>query len=359
MGFKIKDQLEFSLFINRNEYPLEAFNALNFFHAAESTQYYLPTCHLGLIDKTKSMYHLLLSDGSQLGVGIRHTKQTQDLHFRVGNYTKHPSGSEDLFEIDGLLDAPRYTLGTALDAIPGTSNDALAQIAQTCNLNYSGVATNDSMLWMQRNMTYAQFASYIAQHGYMMTSSHMVHGVRLSGELVYRDVRAMKPRFQVTHGYSTTSALQATDFRPAVRSGINNSLGGYRSTRYGQSAYGTTVKSDLDFVPKARTLLVNTDVREIMQRGPVAYSPVDFGNVHAEFNTAMYQNARFDNLHSLGIELVFNMPTSLQLLEAFSFSSKEESASDYNGDYVIGHRTIFIQGSSYAEKVIAYREGTS
>ena len=357
MSFRVKDELEIAIFINDVEYPLEAVNALQFFHASESTKYLVPTVHFSVMDSAKCMRQLNLADASRIKVHVKDSENTQVMCFRSNTIQKPPSGGEDLYIIDGFFDNPRFKDGTSSAGINATSSGALQQIASLCGMKYVGDSTNDKQIWYQRNMTYSKFVNFIANNGFVSPSSHMVTGVDLTGTLRYRDIRNNKDMKRVTVGFQSSGALTAKEVQPTSAAGFSNPLSGYRSTLVGQSAYGGFKLEDLSFRPRAKTLAMSEEARDLQQRGSFSFSHIDFGNNHPNYEQAAYQNTRYDALRSVGVDLIFSEPTGLVITDPFQLTVSKDNPSEYDGEYVVQHRVVYVQGKNYVEKIVALKEG--
>lgn len=343
MGYRLRDEIEIAIFLDGKEFPLSEGNALNFLHCAESTKYLVPTVHFAATDMMGAMRTLQLSDATQITVLVKSSGIQEVMHFRANTWSRSPAGGTELFDIDGFLDAPKFRIGSSAEGISATSSGALQEIATRCGLTYSGETTNDHQLWLPRNLNYAQFTNYIANRGYMSDESHMVTAVDLTGNLLYRNVRKPKQVIPVCYRFLSGTALHCVEFVPVVNSGLTNSVSGYRDQRVQQSIFqqANKVHDKLEFTPGSKRLLVNNDVREDIKRSNVTYSPIDFGNVHEQSERAKYQNSRFDALRSLGGEFVFDMPTKLHVLDTIQLTSQPNS--EYDGEYVITHKVIYVQ----------------
>ena len=163
MAYRVKDEIEISIRINDKEYPLSNVNTLNYLHMAASTKFLLPTLCFSVVDVTKSMAEMGLTDASKIQVIVSCDGVVTSRNFRVHSWS-HPPG-QDVYVIDAFWDAPKYRVGTTDKSTLGTSNSVLAAIAATCGLDYDGCTTLDTQRWYPRNKTYADFATYVAAHG--------------------------------------------------------------------------------------------------------------------------------------------------------------------------------------------------
>ena len=359
MGYRVKDAIEISIRINGREYPLSDVNTLNYLHIGASSKFLLPTLCFSVVDVTKSMGEMGLTDGSKIQVIISCDGQLVSRNFRVHSWS-HPPG-QDVYTVDAFWDAPKFRVGTSDKALRGTSDSVLSTIAAACGLEYDGCSTSDTQLWLPRNKTFADFVTYVTAHGYINERSHMVSAVTSRGVLKYRNARDVPKKFQGVYGYEAPRAYKIEEYVPSTKAGMNNALGGYRSVRI-ENSTGSDVPishDKLEFQPDSKNLLVNASVRDEQERGVVSYAPIGFGNVHTNFQRARYQNARFDLLKSLSCEFLIFNPTVMEPLDELSFSTSATTPSDYDGLYVLSSKVIYIQGNTYVEKHIGLREGTS
>lgn len=361
MSYRLNDQMTASLFIGGKEFVLDFGNAMQSVHLKASCLQALPVMRLSLVDTLNLMPEYGLQDGVQIVLQINGAVNMVR-NFRVFQWTRDPQGQGFAYTIDCYWDSPKYWFGTNAAPIRGSSTQALQRIASMCGLGWDGNNTTagDSMLWMQGNKTYANFAQDICRHGYVADNSHMALAVDSQGKLRYRDVNSItKPKVTVgSIAPPNASQFQMiTDFQPHTRSGAFNALGGYRHSRYTQMIDGdSSVESQVTAVPDAQKLLVSDEVRGLMERGGISFSPLDWGNVHSNYERAQYQNARFNLLNSLTGEFLFPYATSWEPFDNFNMSSPAETLSSaYDGEYVVATKIVHIQGGTYNEKIIGVK----
>jgi len=367
LGYVLQNRLEVQIFINGTEYPLDpGTNTLNFLHLGCSAQGRLPTCHFMVTDTVKSLDQVFLQDGIPLQINLKaYGGQTQTYNFRLFHKKKDFNGAAFVYEVDGYWAAPIYWAGTSAAGIQGTSGEVLTQIAAKCGLKYNGVTTSDSQLWMQRNRNYAEFSKSVAQHGFITEQSYTVSGVDLTGTLIYVDANNLPaPTIQLVAYQIQQGMYTVSDYKATTRSGLNNNLTGYNNVRFTQSQTGTamsTPNSDIQFTPNTTAPLFNTTVKTQAARGGQTYGPIDVGNVHSNYERAKYQNMRYANLYSMTAEFITLMPTPLTLFNQFTFSLETENQKldpAYSGNYITSAKAIYVQGTSYCEKVVGARTGT-
>jgi hypothetical protein len=326
----------------------------------------LPTCHFKVTDSTKALDKIFLQDGIPLQITIKaYDSTTQAYNFRLFHKKKDFNGAAFTYEIDGYWAAPVYWAGTSEAGIQGTSGEVLQQIANASGLKYSGVTTNDSQLWMQRNRVYGDFAKIVSQHGYISDNSYTVAGVDLTGTLLYVDANNLPaPTIQLIAYQLVQGMLTVTDYKATTKSGLNNILTGYNNVRYTQSQTGSVLSNPnatVNFTPDTTAPLLNTTVRTQAARGYQTYGPIDVGNVHSNYERAAYQNMRFANLYSMDVEFLILNPTPLTLFNKFTFALEVENQKQdpaYSGTYITAAKAIYVQGTNYAEKIVGTRTGT-
>jgi hypothetical protein len=368
MGYNVNGRIEISLFINNVEYPLDpGGNLLGFLHCGWSTKAVLPTVHFMVTDVLHSLDQIELQDGIPLRVVVKPgAANTMTYNFRKFHHRKNFNGSAFEYEVDGYLDAPRYWAGTATGGMRGTSNDVLSQIASTCGLQYQGTSTNDSQLWMPRNRTFGEFSKKIAARGYSSDSSYMCLGVDINGTMFYQDVNNLPtPQTTLVLGQYVAGSYTANDYFPEAKSGLNNKMTGYQNTRVQQSMVGTntnTVHNQITFTPDSVSPLFNAEVKTKMVQGYSTFSAIDVGNVHENYEKAMYQNMRFANLFSQDVQFLVSTPTPLTLFNTFIFSVDTDNQKQdiaYAGNYVLSAKAFLVTGATYVEKILGTRQGTN
>lgn len=367
MGYLLNNRLEISVFINDKEYPLGDTNLLTALHIATSVRASVPVLTMEINDVQHVMDTIGLQDGIPIRVVIKPSGlATRIYNFRMFNHKRMQQGGSYTWRITGYLDAPLYWNATTSVGIQGTSDSVLKQIAAKCDLKYEGTATNDSQLWLPKNKAYRIFAKDVANSGYVDDTSCTQIGVDLDATLRYKDVNNLPAPTKkiVAYEYSQT-AYTATEVAIAGNSGFNNALTGYQNMRYAQSAVGDelhTQINNLSFTPDSKAPLYNAGLKNKLGRGPVRFGPIDVGNVHNNYERASYQNMRYRNLFSLGLDLMLFQVTDFKLMEQFTFAvQNEDTGQDMAnaGVYTITGHSIYVQGASYFEKLGVVRHGTN
>lgn len=343
--------------------PLSEGNAVTVLHIMTSSKVTLPAMHLQLVDALQIMPQFNLSDGSSVTVVIEGQVKVER-KFRVHSWYRTQFGLGFSYTLDCYYDSPKYWATTSVAGIQGSSHDAIKQIADKCGLQFwdQNTNTNDNMLWMPTNKPYGAFARDIARYGYINDKSHMVLAVDTTGVVRYKNVNA-ESNPEITVGYVNTNNeenfVTMVDFRAITQSGTNNIIGGYLHDRYVQSiAKDGNLESELSVVSKSEVPLMNSEVRDQISQGTVSFSPIDAGNVHPKYERAKYQNTRYNLLKSMQVEFLFPLQTSFEPTDSFKYVAPvTQHNEEYNGEYFVMAKVIFVTGTSYQEKIVAVRNG--
>lgn len=367
MGYILQDSIEVTILINGSEYYLESFNQLQFLHIGMTTKLNVPTCHFAVQDVTHYFDVVNLQDGIPIQIVIKPiTGDTTTFNFRKFNHKKTFNGQCFEYEIDGYYDAPLYWSQTSIAGIQGTSSTALSDIAATCGLKYSGVATADSQIWMPRNRTYCEFVKSVVSRGYASSTSYMCSGVDFTGTLLYKDVNNLPASTStIILGQIQDGAWVATDYRPVAVSGLTNKMQGYQHTRYNQSLTTDTLSSSystLQLTPDVLAPLYNPQVAQQITSGYRSFGGIDVGNTHEAYELAYYQNQRYASFFSMAVEFQMYTPTTYTLFDKFTFSVDSDAQKadvPYAGDYTVAAKAWYIQGGWFCEKILGVRMGTN
>lgn len=366
MAYSVQGRIEVSVFINNIEFPLDVLNTLNYMQIAWTTRTILPTFRLGIFDARHVLDNLQLQDGIPIRIVIKPLGlQTVTFNFRKYDHTKTFNKTGFVYDMDGYLDFPKFWTGTTLAGFRGTSGDALSNIASQCGLNYDGVSTSDSQLWMPRNRTFGEWAYNIKKRGFVSETSYMELGINPDGTMLYRDVTNLPaPNKTIILGQYQQGSMTAMEYTPKARSGLNNKMTGYQNTRTGQTIMSTTAlttpNSSVVVTPDATSPLYNKTVQGLVSRGYQSYGGIDVGNTHENYERALYQNIRMANTYSLDVEFLMQSPTNMGLFDTFVFTVDQETNKQdapFAGTYTTVGRSMVVQGSQFAEKILATRQG--
>jgi hypothetical protein len=362
MTFRVNEQVSVLISLDGVELPFSVGNTLHALHIVGAGNLTLPALHIEFTDTLNVMAKRELNDAAQLEITIiSNTSITR--RFRVAKWTRAQAASGFSYAIDGYWDAPRYWMGTADRPIEGSSSSVLAEIAKASGLSVFGsnVATTDSQVWLPRNQTWGSFAHHISRHGYVNDRSYTALAVDTTGSLRYLDLNATPdPTLVLTHTPQTGSKfLLVSDFAPSAKSGLNTVIGGYRYDRVVQSwLKDTKTETNATVSSDSKKPALNYAAREIQKTGRVLYSPIDGGNTHTNYERALYQNTRFGLLFSVSAEFLTAAQTNLEFGDVFKYVSPASLGNaTYDGKFTIATKIVFIVGSLYQEKFIAYKHG--
>lgn len=367
MGYLLQDRIEISVFIDDKEYPLGAINLLKSLHITTTFRGALPLLSMQIDDVQHILDRIGLQDGIPIRVAIKpNGKNTKTYNFRKFDHNRNQSGGSFVYTIYGYWDAPKYWLATSSEPIKGTSSDVLKEIASNCDLKFDGDATNDSQLWLPKNRPFRSWAKDIALNGWVDDDSCMVLGVDLDSTLRYKNVNNLPEPTKTVVAYQLSKdKYTAMEVEVNAASGFNNNTTGYQNMRYAQSTMADelhTQLKDLSFTPDSKSPLYNKELKDQIPRGAVRFGPIDVGNVHDNYEKASYQNTRYRNLFNMGLDLLIQQPTEFQLGERMIFSVQNEDTgqdASNSGNYTVSGHAIYVQGSTYAEKVSITRHGSN
>jgi len=367
MAFLLQNQLEVSVFFDDMEYPLGSINLLNSLHIGATIRGSVPLLSMQISDAQHVIEVINLRDGMPIRVVIKaQGKESQTYKFRLFNSKKIQSGACYVYNIYGYWDSPLYWNTSTSQPIRGTSDEALAQIAAIAGLQYDGTTTGDSQLWLPKNRQYRMWAKDIAAAGYLNDTSCMALGLDVDGTLRYKNVNALPAPTKSILAYQfSKDSFTAVDYRISAASGFNNAVTGYQNMRFVQSSVGDDIQSpltDLAFKPDVSSPLYNQTLKAQLGRGPVRFGPIDVGNVHEQYEKALYQNLRYQNLFNLGLDALVLMPTQIKLLEQITFSVQKEDASIdmvNSGVYTVVAHALYIQSATYGELIGLTRHGNN
>lgn len=366
--YKISSTLDAGLYINGKEFTGTPLSFVQSVHIAAHAHYQVPLITISLTDMADMMSYVGLQDGVTLQFSLKGLKNI-DRRYRVYNWTRLPISGGFAYTIYGYHDSPLFFVGTHSQQLRGSSSDVLKWLAADCSIEWHphNAVTSDSMLWMSPNSTVAQFAQQIARYGYVDSKSYMGLAIDSRGVMRYRNIAALKaPSIKVAYTVPTPNndTIQITDFKADNVAGNNNVLVGYQHERVVQSGntlqQATSVDLQTDIPIGGITPLLSANVRTLAKRGGISYSPIDFGNVHANYEQARYQNVRLARLNNLSCEFLFGFQTDFEAFDNFLFVAPSSWADNsYNGAYIVTGKVVFIAGSQYVEKVIGVRMGLS
>lgn len=364
MGYLVQGRLEVSVYFNDQEFIFDTVNLLNYLHISESRRFQLPALTMSLMDRAQYFSRTnALKDGSKITIVLKAvgSKNSKTMNFRIFSYEAEGAFS---YKITGYMDFPLYFNGTSFKPIYGSSSAVLQEIATRCGMEYDGVPTNDVQSWYPKNLTYAKFARSVVDHAWVVDSSFMDVAVSSSGKMIYRDVNNLtaEPVKLIAYSYAENS-YPVTSCEMSTSSGFNNLQTGYWNAYLDQSiVVDNKLYNDLPFKPDSKDPLLNLELRGKLERGQWTYTPIDVGNTHYAYQKAAYQNNRYANLLSFGVDFTIPLDTQLEIFDRVSYTVQNDDSSiatRYAGIYTVAEKIIYVQGANYAEKITAFRHGTN
>lgn len=371
MGMSIEGRLEVSIYFGDVEYFLDGLNVLNFLHIGVSRRFLVPTVSLSITDIGGQLTNtVMLFDGMPIRVVVRAYSQSepQVYRFRLFRYSREMLASGPTFRIAGYFDNPKLWLSRTSEGRRGNSSSVMTDLAAELGLKPDIQQTNDSQLWLPQNKTYAEFLKHLSQRGWRSDTSLMSHVIQADGTLTYRDLNDVpdRPSMFLHIGEGGENSLQVNDYKPINNSGFGNALTGYHSTTIRQDSSGNEAHAEikeLTFSPDSKVPMYNLDVRTQQGRGAQRFTPIGFGNTHDNYETAYYQNMRYLNLMSYGVELMTTYPTQgFKVLDTFNFTADQEGGnidSGTSGNYICMSWAMVIERNVYSERLEGMRHGTN
>jgi hypothetical protein len=362
--YKINDQVQAAIYFNDVEFVVTAGNFVQSIHIAAHAVYSVPLLTFSIVDMFDVVAKLGLTDGTKIKVSVSGGDLNYDRTFRVHSWDRSPAGAGYAYTVTCYWDAPKYFIGTTNTGILGSSSAAITKVAATCGLKThpSNVTTADSMLWAPGNRSYADFVREICKYGYVDPSSYLGVSVDSLGYLRYRNISALAdPKYVLALTPSVKGQLQVLDVSPSASPGTSNILTGYHHARVVQSATTKQEVAQLNTLTTktgVKTALFNQEVQATVKRGGISFSPIDFGNVHPNYERAFYQNTRRSLMNSLTMEFSFGFVTPFECFDTFSYvSPAQQEVSEYDGSYIVTGKVVYVVGTAYYEKITAVRMG--
>lgn len=361
MAYELANRLSLKILFNNEEFVFDRANSLDFIHMSCSTRIAVPMLHMALQDNVDSLSESKhLCDGSliQITVSDASADFSTTYAFRYNTHKRVPNSGGYRYEIDGYVDANTFWHSSVTEPKKGSSYKVINEIADDCGLKFDGDQTTDAQTWFPRNIPFHEWARQISERGYRSDTSFMQLGLNFDKTLVYRDLNEnVEPALKFTHAEFKAGFLTATDIQPSTKSGTMNHYSGYAESLVEQDLenedlYKVHDKIQISKKASEGKLMLNSKIKDAVKQARVVFAPIDVGNVHKEYERALYQNRRQNNLHSVAIDLVTKEATKAKLLDkvAVNADKKEGYLQTYSGDYRICSRVVFIKGNEYYEK---------
>lgn len=380
--FALQGRVWLSIKIGGKE--LDGPNAIKAVYLAEGLGTMIPAFKIVISDLTSTFVsERAIVDGTTVEVYIARSEQdlVKPRKYRVfGQSGVHPGLGPTLVLV-GILDSPRYALTSVRKGYKGHSDEVMQQVASECGLTFSGpTVTNgatkndDYQVWHNIQTSPARFVSYLADYGWMNPTACAAVTCTSYGELRYRDLMAVlnTPVDQINTLF-VHNALEAQadgtkqshlvlEMMDQSYSGVSNA-----SVNYGAERLVPTLTGDgqpqkheaVDVKHPSGYLLINSEVKQQVNKSRADYAPLDAGNTHPNFQRANYQNIRLRSLFTERIVILVQDVTECQLYDAVIYRqadadpSKPVQASDV---YIVTGKTIaVVNGVHYVERITLNR----
>lgn len=363
MPYMLKDRLFVSIQFNGREMPFDV-NALDYVHISSSVRTFLPILTFKITDIQKFLtLNNFLVDGTRITITVGKNQQKAGYNFRLFSFQEMPSASPS-YVIRAYLDHPLYWTSSITEIQRGTTNKVLEEIARRCGMTYQGVNTSDVQAWIPQNLKLAEYARRLRDRGWINDSSCMQLGVTVGGTMRYRNVSDFAT-YPVLDYFATTKITDRvkpmTDYKIVNKAGFFNVSSGYGERRISQSVDREDEDySKLSLRKNSAKLMMNTSVQGAITQNKVAFAPINVGNVHANYERALYQNRRMASFFGLGMELMTPSFTEADLMDVVSVEVETPEIKgnrQYSGKYLVTSKVIYTQGANYYEKIELARHG--
>nr|DAH47950.1 MAG TPA: hypothetical protein [Caudoviricetes sp.] len=348
------------------EFPCVEMCTLTELNMTESVKFHVPLLYLQLEDGIGFFTKFPFIDGCRIRITILiNSKTFQRVEFRVFNHNTILTRMGQTVTIDAYLNCPKYWFTSSCAGYRGSTSQVIKQIAETCGFGTDCDSTQDSQLWMQGNMTYAEFVKYLTQRGFGGKGSYMMSGLTLSQSLVYKNVNKLPDSgVKVATFTQSEGFFLATDFSINSNSGLNNGGGGgYASLMRMQTTSETkdTTYKTIDVKKKESNVNIDIDLVSEVQRSKVLFSHFN-PEQSANLWEGVYQNDRYSRLYTINCNMIINSPTPLTLLTPYTLSAYNAEGvvdTQNSGTYIVDTRCMIIRGNKYGERITACRMGVN
>lgn len=354
-------------------------------HIIEKYEYAVPMLIIRIQDESNSIgNNIILNDGSLLTLTWGQGSDVKTHNFRVAVYKVNAAANCYYYDITAWYESIKWFIDCNNKSYVGTSAEVIKKLAEECGMVAECDPTNDKQTWLGGNDPTYVFARKIAAKGYGGADSLMGMTFCLGGAIRYRDMNKLDdtgPLVGFAHGLGVPTTLTITGFkvktlplttaRVHLKSGVYNLIHGYKGVMHDPNIDTPSKRSTLDTAPiKARSnaISVNPDVRNQVTTPRLQTGNVKTDNTHENYNGADYANNRGNYiLRNARLEFTTNYLTNLGVFDPIVVrlsgtnigvtGSDENKSNMFDGPYIVFCRTIYISGTTYAEKIICDREG--
>lgn len=377
------NELSYRLFIGKDEQPWEENGAsireFTIFHRYE---YAVPVLDIVLEDSANRIGNTIhINDGDPIKLEWGFGEHQFTYNFRVAKMQQSADNNTYNYKILAWEDRIKWFVDGNTKSYSGTSSEVLEKIAEECGLKFDGDKTTDKMTWLGNADRTHVFAKKIAKRGFAGDDSlmavHCSHGV-----LRYKDLNAIdtnKPLIVFVQGQGVIRSIQVagnqsiafpiTSYKLINKGGVFNLINGYKAVNEDQGIEKDGTKTENAPVrQRSGETSHNTDVSDQITTPRIDTGEIKTDNTHDNYNKAKYQNKRGGQLlRNAVIELTTNHLTNLAVFDpiwarvssvnAGVTGYTENKNGAYDGPYIVYTRNVYVTGNTYAEKIIASREG--
>lgn len=323
----------------------------------------VPMVYIELTDNTGWMEKAnALADGTHISILMETSDRgRRTTNWRLNYHKINRTSTTVTYLIDGYLkDATRYWMDTAPSMYKGTSYSVLSDIASECGLKFVGDSTADSQTWIGASLPFWRFAKRIASAGYASDSSCMALALDQNGRMVYKDIQNPKRIYNMSFLEHVSGADTVISHQPVSSSGSSNYMyGNVANVRQDLGKDTTqTLDSNIKINSRDGSPNINAEVKSGLQNPKVTYSPSDSGNLHENYQRAIYQNQRLASLMSSGLDVLLAAPSrNIGILDSVNYKapSTVPDAESFNGIYVVATKIIRVFNNEYYEKYELYK----
>ena len=325
--FAIDGYLAVDITVNGQPAPIDMGN-LMYLYMAENYLQTAATVDMAVKDVTGNFNNVFF-DGAPITIAMGKLEVGPPLAKMPYRVVKKPNqppvASGSGIRILAGYDAFKYLRDVPRKGYRGTVYEVLQQLSSELGLNgVSGEQTNDSQVWLPGMKSYALFMRDLVSHSRVDDTSLMLHCLSGAGVIMFANItKKLKDEAPVAifsnHGKEGSIAIR--DFTRIEDSGVYNLYKNYGAMEWSESLSGTP--SDLleVSVPKtAASLPVNSELYDGIQRVWTQFSALDCGNVNDTYYKAAYQNARMAGLLSVGVDVLIDRYTSLDIFDVVEIS---------------------------------------
>lgn len=342
---------------------------INHFYIINNIHQQLPTINFSFRDKIGRFLDQSMGDGSmiQVQIGVPDHHMYSGLNFRVmGMPSVTPAGSINHIKLNGVFNRVNYLKKIVDKSYEGTSATTIARIASEVGLIPDVDQTLDQMVWLPNRTPLAQYVQHVMERSYAGDANAMLTAVTDSGKLRYKGLT------QIIQ--SSTEKVLSSDpeqGHPILYWGTEskapaaNSAGGYGMTSIGQNLDGSIFEMNkvsmkmmsgaLSTISSSIQGLIGGVGARINVLAPLA------GNTHNKWYEGIHQNTRIKSTYGFDVEVLTDLPTQLELLDApmlIPFNKGTgKVATEYVGRYIVTALTRFITHNRYFEKICLTAQG--